>query len=80
MLAIATFFLFKGRSVSSSFILGIKMHSVNENEDTKLILNKDEKKVSLTGDITAGIPEVSVDFYISLLNKTLSRTLTETLY
>ena len=56
------------------------MHSVNENEDTKLILNKDEKKVSLTGDITAGIPEVSVDFYISLLNKTLSRTLTETLY
>ena len=32
-----------------------KFHSVNENEVRKVILNMEEKKANLTGDIPAGI-------------------------
>ena len=50
-----------------------KFHSVNENEVRKVILNMNEKKVNLTGDIPAGILKGCVVSYISMVTKILKR-------
>ena len=52
-----------------------KFHTVSENEVTKVILNMDEKKANLTGDIPAGIMKGCVDSYISILTKILNTCL-----
>ena len=52
-----------------------KFHSIGENEVRKVILNMDEKKANLTGDIPAGILKVCVDSYISILTKILNTSL-----
>ena len=44
----------------------MKFHSVSENEARKVILNMNEKKVNLTGDIPAGIVKGYVDSYFSV--------------
>ena len=50
-------------------------HSITRNEVTKVILNIDEKKVNLTGDIPEVILKNCVDSYISVLTKSLNSSL-----
>ena len=52
-----------------------KFHSVSENEVTKVILNLEEKKANLTGDIPAGILKGCVDSYIPIITKILNISL-----
>ena len=52
-----------------------KFHSINENEVRMVILNMEEKKVNLTGDIPAGILKGCVDSYIPILTKILNTSL-----
>ena len=52
-----------------------KFHSVSENEVRKVILNMNEKKANLTGDIPAGILKGCVDSYIPIFTKILNTSL-----
>ena len=51
-----------------------KFYSVSENEVTNVILNMNEKKANLTGDIPAGI-KACTDSFISILTKILNISL-----
>ena len=53
----------------------LKFHSVSENEVRKVMVNMNEKKVNLTGDIPAGIRKGCVDSYISVITEILNTSL-----